>query len=60
LELQAAPLQGMEGRCLQRPRSAEGAQGLSPSFPTREGRDPRKRSRTTSWSKGLPHRSDCS
>src|SRR6516162_5286486 len=31
---------------------------LSPSFPTRGVDDPRSRSRTTSWSKGLPHKSD--
>jgi hypothetical protein len=32
--------------------------GLSPSFSTRGVGDPGKGSRTTSWSKGLPHRSD--
>src|SRR5215475_8317938 len=31
---------------------------LSPSFPTRGVDDPRSRSRTTSWSKGLPHKRD--
>ena len=31
---------------------------LNPSFPTRGVDDPRSRSRTTSWSKGLPHKSD--
>ena len=31
---------------------------LSPSFSTRGVGDPGKGSRTTSWSKGLPHRSD--
>src|SRR5262249_49913733 len=31
---------------------------FSPSFPTRGVDDPRSRSRTTSWSKGLPHKRD--
>src|SRR5262249_327023 len=30
----------------------------NPSFPTRGIDDPRSRSRTTSWSKGLPHKRD--
>src|SRR6516165_5919407 len=30
----------------------------SPSFPTRGVDESRSRSRTTSWSKGLPHKSD--
>ena len=34
------------------------AVGANPSFPTRGVDDPRSRSRTTSWSKGLPHKSD--
>src|SRR5262245_32319332 len=32
--------------------------GFNPSFPTRGVDDPRSRSRTTSWSKGLPHKRD--
>src|SRR5262245_5297343 len=31
---------------------------VNPSFPTRGVDDPRSRSRTTSWSKGLPHKRD--
>jgi hypothetical protein len=32
------------------------ADSISPSFSTRGVEDPRGRSRTTSWSKGLPHK----
>src|SRR3974377_1177806 len=55
--------QELEKSLLSKKRSEKGLTGrllflVNPSFSTRGVCDPGKRSRTTSWSKGLPHRSD--
>src|SRR5262249_22037528 len=42
----------------QAPGGGNGLVWVNPSFPTRGVDDPRSRSRTTSWSKGLPHKRD--